>query len=592
MPRGRSRSRSLSRGGGRERGRGRSRSRSRSPSDGTARDQTRSHSPIGDYRHQSHGWSDRNIPDKSTQICKDFDSGRCRRGSQCRFLHPSREDGDILGDDTAESRRNRADRAHISKNSYSRDDVSDPYLGQNEQFQNRSRNAAPCKDFVKGKCRWGDTCRFSHHFASSETFGKGNVRMSSDNDIEHEPCENEKPLCKYFAAGKCDRDNCRFSHEDPKLNSREGRQVEVSVDHSLRDKSNRRDILIRNEATSMLDNLKPYVWSEPVVAVTSNTPTAAKKGSRWGHSLEDENMTRGEPESAANSVHQDKQPYPLGGSGNYGGEMNSNLQGQNRLLENRSLSMTSQQQNVPPLPNIQLQDHVVGENSIASSLNGFGGDLNGSETHLAVRLSLQSQMQNDQNAVQMPQFLPNLLTSEHPALLTNPVHLVNNMDVHSNPVRVSGDPIDPVDNGRRTDEHENHTEQENQVLASLELNDGNRVIGEESKGLQNFKQDSETRDGHGKAEESIATKDDKGIRIFKNSLIEFVKEILKPTWKEGRMSREVHKTIVKKVVDKVTSTIQADQIPKTQEKVEQYLSYSKPKIAKLVQVIYFNVINC
>ncbi|KAL0438195.1 UNVERIFIED_CONTAM: Zinc finger CCCH domain-containing protein 38 [Sesamum latifolium] len=121
-----------------------------------------------------------------------------------------------------------------------------------------------------------------------------------------------------------------------------------------------------------------------------------------------------------------------------------------------------------------------------------------------------------------------------------------------------------------------------EVVTNSEVTGGNKAIGEESKGVQENKH-SETLGGHGKVEEGSANKDEKGMRIFKNALVELVKEILKPTWKEGRMSREVHKTVVKKVVDKVSSTIQVDHIPKTQDKAEQYLSNSKPKITKLVQ---------
>ena len=82
--------------------------------------------------------------------------------------------------------------------------------------------------------------------------------------------------------------------------------------------------------------------------------------------------------------------------------------------------------------------------------------------------------------------------------------------------------------------------------------------------------------------------DEKAMRQFKVALMEFAKEILKPKWKEGKLSRDVHKTVVKKVVDKVTSTIQGNQIPRTQAKIEQYLAYSKPKITKLVEVWFFN----
>ncbi|KAI3460507.1 hypothetical protein Pfo_017170 [Paulownia fortunei] len=764
--RGRSRSRSLSKGGGRERERGRSRSRSRS--DGGARDQARSRSPIADYRHQSHGWSDRKS-DKSAQICRDFAAGRCRRGSQCRFSHPkniSRGDGDLVGDDTAENWRNRTDHGHISKHSYSRDsvsdlraDVSDPYYGENEQFHNKSRSPVPCNDFMKGKCRWGDTCRFSHHFASDETFGKGTRYTSFDKDIEHQPSKNGKLLCKFFAAGKCDRDNCRFSHEDPKFNSLEGRQGEVSDDNSLHDKSNKRNGPTWNDATRISDNVKPAGWSESIVTITNSTgdTTDATNHNRWGHSLENENISWGMPEWTDNSINRGKQPSLPGESGSYAGDVgpaesigkenmankqedrilhgsqlhnqdgNSNVQGQNTFQEDQNFSMKAWQQNVSPVSHIQQKDHGEVENNLVSSFrsdvldevkdsrntthpiffsgqnlnqngenlfpghssisnetdeqnmpnpsNGFSGDLSGPETHLVGCLNLQSQIQNHQKAVQMTgmletkvsQFFPDLLTSEHSAKFTNtlvsiagqevapvknptvfpnkrfeneqsrqnaetevsnsrgmapsfsdtPGHvpLVKTTNVQSNPVRVSCDSINPMENGRGTNEHGNHTEQDNHIqvgrssplsivgtepdnskvdhsgspklkqetiLANSEVNEGNRAIGEESKGVQNNKH-SETLDGHGKVEESIANKDDKGMRIFKNSLIEFVKDILKPTWKEGRMSREVHKTIVKKVVDKVTSTIQVDHIPKTQDKVEQYLSYSKPKIAKLVQ---------
>ena len=70
--------------------------------------------------------------------------------------------------------------------------------------------------------------------------------------------------------------------------------------------------------------------------------------------------------------------------------------------------------------------------------------------------------------------------------------------------------------------------------------------------------------------------------MFKVALADFVKEALKPTWKDGQMSREVHKTIVKKVVDKVTSTV--ENTPPTKEKIDIYMTYSKEKLNKLVQV--------
>ncbi|GFY96518.1 hypothetical protein Acr_11g0008240 [Actinidia rufa] len=118
----------------------------------------------------------------------------------------------------------------------------------------------------------------------------------------------------------------------------------------------------------------------------------------------------------------------------------------------------------------------------------------------------------------------------------------------------------------------------------------NLVLEENSKSIpEKWKQEQESIyarivDANTKIVDGTIGKDEKAMRLFKNALVDFVKELLKPKWKEGQMSREVHKAIVKKVVDKVTSTIQGANIPKTQERIDQYLAYSKPKLNKLVEV--------
>jgi len=105
----------------------------------------------------------------------------------------------------------------------------------------------------------------------------------------------------------------------------------------------------------------------------------------------------------------------------------------------------------------------------------------------------------------------------------------------------------------------------------------NETMPPESKKGENKDSDAEAHeDGDNKK-----SKDSKPLKMFKVALADFVKEALKPTWKEGQMSREVHKTIVKKVVDKVTSTV--ENTPPTKEKIEIYMSYSKDKLNKLVQ---------
>lgn len=125
-------------------------------------------------------------------------------------------------------------------------------------------------------------------------------------------------------------------------------------------------------------------------------------------------------------------------------------------------------------------------------------------------------------------------------------------------------------------------EEQTEVIADNELKEVNEAETDQTKKEQTMRSedaDLEIRtDGENKR-----GKDAKGIRLFKCALVEFVKDILKPHWKEGLLSKEVHKTIVKKVVDKVTVVMQNGTVPQTPEKIEHYLSHSKAKLNKLVQ---------
>lgn len=73
------------------------------------------------------------------------------------------------------------------------------------------------------------------------------------------------------------------------------------------------------------------------------------------------------------------------------------------------------------------------------------------------------------------------------------------------------------------------------------------------------------------------------MKHFRAALVEFVKELLKPTWHEGLLMKDVYKMIVKKAVDKIINSLTPDQVPDTTESINQYLSVSKPKVAKLIE---------
>ncbi|KAF4349636.1 hypothetical protein F8388_003664 [Cannabis sativa] len=81
----------------------------------------------------------------------------------------------------------------------------------------------------------------------------------------------------------------------------------------------------------------------------------------------------------------------------------------------------------------------------------------------------------------------------------------------------------------------------------------------------------------------VVRKESKAQLQFRAALIDFVKELLKPKWCEGALSKEAHKKIVKKSVEKVLSTLQPAQIPPSVELVKQYLASFHAKIEKLVE---------
>ncbi|PWA65692.1 SWAP/Surp, Zinc finger, CCCH-type [Artemisia annua] len=62
-----------------------------------------------------------------------------------------------------------------------------------------------------------------------------------------------------------------------------------------------------------------------------------------------------------------------------------------------------------------------------------------------------------------------------------------------------------------------------------------------------------------------------------------IDQVLKPSWKQGNMSKEAFKTIVKKTaVDKVSGAMKNHQIPKSQAKINHYIDSCQRKLTKLV----------
>ncbi|GFY96521.1 hypothetical protein Acr_11g0008270 [Actinidia rufa] len=171
-----------------------------------------------------------------------------------------------------------------------------------------------------------------------------------------------------------------------------------------------------------------------------------------------------------------------------------------------------------------------------------------------------------------------VLSLPHSASLPPPI---TSMDAQLDPAAMWQKQYDPIADSVDINKPGNDLKQQ-KAVANLVLEENSKSIPEK------WKQEQESIcarivDANTKIVDGTIGKDEKAMRLFKNALVDFVKELLKPKWKEGQMSREVHKAIVKKVVDKVTSTIQGANIPKTQEIIDQYLAYSKPMLNILVE---------
>ncbi|KZV45899.1 hypothetical protein F511_35492 [Dorcoceras hygrometricum] len=77
----------------------------------------------------------------------------------------------------------------------------------------------------------------------------------------------------------------------------------------------------------------------------------------------------------------------------------------------------------------------------------------------------------------------------------------------------------------------------------------------------------------------------KEIDIIIRMFPPFVKDVLKPSWRQGNMSKEAFKTIVKKTVDKVSSAMKSHRIPKSQARINHYIDSSRGKLTKLIMFV-------
>jgi hypothetical protein len=124
-----------------------------------------------------------------------------------------------------------------------------------------------------------------------------------------------------------------------------------------------------------------------------------------------------------------------------------------------------------------------------------------------------------------------------------------------------------VDDGRECNSHETLTPNSDNENPKVENN-----VHEGDNTRKKSREKSKERDSS------------RSMKLFKVVLTKFVKDLLKPSWRQGNMSKEAFKTIVKRVVDKVSNSMEGRRIPKSRAKIDKYIDSSQQKLTKLVMV--------
>lgn len=382
-------------------------------------------------------------------------------------------------------------------------------------------------------------------------YHRSNRSGYDDLDNRRESNQSIKLPCRFFIMGNCNRNNCRFSH-DPSISE---------CDERLHD-----NVHGHNSGFSDFPNPNP----------NSDDKNKSYDDPSWNN-LESGGFNEMSCDIDIGS-NQESQP----------------IRDSSQLYNSDGHNIVSGETNTHHYSYGERFNQDVHHNSsqLPSNLNESGSNLqlNGSAQGMFLHMDLQNQteVQNKEGGNPLesfknnnPQVMSETLANAKPVPQTSQnLNLTNALGLlYSLPNSASsGGPVDSMVVNQPMSVPESQMSLE--PVENLKVNE-NEIV-EKSKGEeQNMNPGkSETQE---KVEESNLGNDEKAMRQFKVALVEFVKDILKPTWKEGKMSREVYKTIVKKVVEKVTSTIQGVQIPRTQEKIDQYLAFSKSKITKLVE---------
>ncbi|KAI4365513.1 hypothetical protein MLD38_021492 [Melastoma candidum] len=583
----------------------------------------------------------------SSETCKNFAAGRCRKGNDCRYLH----EGSQHHSDAWDNIRQRT--GGIPKH-LATPESRDPSVKS-------SRPAELCSHFQRGTCRRGSSCRYVHQLASNsldKSYQNEDIGVFENDqrrrDISPELGDRE-PRGHMGLSDRLTNDWSTDNRLEHSLGSGSKMWDNMSSAIGATENANGRQLGMQEELRSagnlILDTSKTPDWNPQMTSLTHNgTPVTVQEQASMQNASNQIYYASMQPvradfppmqphhglnengASVLSSYDQNSISRIAGHLGDTtvvsGMAYKSNLSNQSlgvgassgldtvgghqfvisaehqksgNILESSSKPLANEGEQVlqsdfvdpnssqvalggPPLQNFASGEHIRQLTDLSASLAhllGAGNDL----PQICAALSSQQMMDVSSalSAIAAGSILPPVQSntplgnqkqydplsdslepniredSNKPPFLTVPTGGVN-ANLNANNVRTEGNDAQEV------------KETEEKGVEEIE--------NEKEKGKE--MQDDEKLENIGKDRGGKKTKEAKNLRAFKFALVEFVKDLMKPTWKEGQMDKEAYKTIVRKVVDKVTGTMQGN-IPQSQDKIEQYLTFAKPKLTKLVQ---------
>lgn len=496
---------------------------------------------------------------------------------------------------------------------------------QRNSLSRRGDKAQACMDFNRGKCYRGASCRFLHHAATHHTNKKQHLDIPLDSKLEKSMLlDMDMKECN--DASKVDSTRTEKQHMGDKDVAAHGAQIipPISSQEAI-------NIVKESEADEALNVSEHNFVVEPQISVPSSTscvPLKLNDASFHPYQKVFDQVEKAQISNAAeasksvltneplisvpsctnfnNVNHQQTPPvphsHPYIASDNPNTQFAASYQFQHTPstytyyppVTNTFHSQSMVPHSLPLLPSLPNSHTIFPPRPDTNSMMRphFFHSEQLQRPFLPVQefrmeqLSmpeLQKQQSKSEDASQSHFNLSSYTFDPRPTSADNDTNCISkngtpNANISKEPTFRTSDAYDPLLDSINPDFQIHETckaDEFREAAVDAEVgiveNDSPQLIVENSKGDAKESESGTTK-----------SKDSRSMKLFKSALADFVKEILRPSWRQGNISKEAFKTIVKKTVDKVAEAMPSSRIPKSQAKINQYVETSQQKLTKLV----------